>query len=173
VKFANYLAGLKNKFFILEDINTPKATFENQGENYFPIYAKETGPYRLSSRFGIMQDMYMVTELMKNEYSLEQMEEIPSLDSSGVFGKMATERLTSFTDCRKSSNLMKQKIVDAANIHNKIIKYIINCSETPDSELALKLLHLCYRFLVGLIENHQEMKHKIIPYLPIMNPHLS
>jgi hypothetical protein len=50
---------------------------------------------------------------------------------------------------------MKQKILDAANIHNKIIKYIVNCSEVPDSELALKLLHLSYKFLVGIIENHQ------------------
>jgi hypothetical protein len=31
VKFAECLASLKNKFFILEDINTPKITYENQG----------------------------------------------------------------------------------------------------------------------------------------------
>ena len=41
------------------------------------------------------------------------------------------------------------------------------------SELALKLLHLSYKFIVGLIENHQEMKPKIVPYLPVMMKHLS
>lgn len=40
------------------------------------------------------------------------------------------------------------------------------------SELSSKLLHLCYKFIVGLIENHQEIKPKIYPYLPIMMNHL-
>jgi predicted DNA-binding protein YlxM (UPF0122 family) len=80
-----------------------------------------------------MQDMYMVSELMKNEYSLSEIDQLMNIDSSGVFNKIGTDNLTSFTDCRMSSNLMKQKIVDAANIHNKIIKYITNCVEVPDS----------------------------------------
>lgn len=67
---------------------------------------------------------------------------------------------------------MKQKIVDAANIHLKILKYISNCAEIPEEELALKLLHMCYFLIVGLIENHQEMKPKIIPYMPIILKHL-
>jgi hypothetical protein len=70
---------------------------------------------------------------MKNEYSLEEIDKMLNLDTSGVFMKIGTDNLTSFTDCRKSSNLMKQKIVDAANIYNKIIKYVINCIDVPDS----------------------------------------
>lgn len=59
--------------------------------------------------------------------------------------------MINFTDERKSSNLTKQKIVDAANIHLKILTYMVNCQEVPESELALKLLHLCYYVIVSLI----------------------
>lgn len=75
-----------------------------------------------------MQDMYMITELMKNEYSLSEIENIPTLNGSGVFEKLSTELLVNFTDCRKSSSLMKQKIVDATNIHLKVLQYISNCA---------------------------------------------
>ena len=68
---------------------------------------------------------------------------------------------------------MKQKLVDATNIHNKILAYITNCKEIPEEELACKLLHMNYKLLVGLIENHQEMKSKVIGRLPEMMNHLS
>lgn len=75
---------------MLEDINTTKITLENQSENYFNVYSPQKGPYRQSSQTGIMQDMYMITELMKNENSLAELHKIPTLDDSGVFEKLGT-----------------------------------------------------------------------------------
>lgn len=68
---------------------------------------------------------------------------------------------------------MKQKLVDATDIHWKVVNYILNCKEVPQEELANKLLHMSYRMLVGLIENHQEMKSKILGVLPQMIRHIS
>lgn len=49
------------KFYILEDTNTPTISYDNQMENnYFPIYSDE------KEMPGLIQDMYMVNELMKN-----------------------------------------------------------------------------------------------------------
>lgn len=73
VKFAEFLGSLKNKFFTLEDINTPKITLENQSENYFNIYCEQSRPYKPSLHSGIMQDMYIITELMKNENELSKL----------------------------------------------------------------------------------------------------
>lgn len=107
---------------------------------------------------------------MKNENNLSNLEEIPTLVTSHTFENLSTDRLMNFTNERKTNNLPKQKLVDATNIHLKILSYITQCSEIPESELAAKLLHLCYKFLVGLIENHQEIKMKLLGYLPhIMN----
>jgi|688.fasta_scaffold360983_1 hypothetical protein len=68
---------------------------------------------------------------MKNETSFEKISEIATLDSSGIFNKLGTDCLLNFVDCRKSTNIVKQKIVYAANIHLKVLKYIINCDEVP------------------------------------------
>ena len=46
---------------------------------------------------------------------------------------------------------MKQKLVDATNIHQKILAYILNCPDVPNEVLAAKLLHMSYKLLVGLI----------------------
>ena len=73
------------------------------------------------------------------------------MDNSGIFNRLGSDYLINFTDCRKSSNITKQKVVDAANIHLKILAYMVNCQEVPESELALKLLHLCYNVIVSLI----------------------
>ena len=71
--------------------------------------------------------------------------------------------LTNFTSERRSSDKMKQQVVDATNIHEKVLKYIFNCKEIPTEELAAKLLHLCYKFLVSIIENNQDIKLRLIP----------
>lgn len=69
---AEFLTSLKNKFFILDDVNTTKITFENQKENYFNVYSPQEGSYKQSPQSSIMQDMYIITELMKNEHELTQ-----------------------------------------------------------------------------------------------------
>ena len=69
----------------------------------------------------------MITELMKNENNLSRLHELATLDDSGIFDKLSTDFLINFTDECKSSNLMKQKIVDATNIHIKVLTFISNC----------------------------------------------
>lgn len=89
-----------------------------------------------------------------------------------MFKKLGTDRLLNFTDERTSSNLMKQSVLDAENIHLKVLQFVLNCVEIPTEELALKLLHLAYKFLVSLIWNFQNIKPSLIPYIPIISHHL-
>ena len=119
-----------------------------------------------------MKTMYLINQLMKNEYDLSSIDTIPSIEDSGTFNILGTDHLLNFTNERTSSCLAKQKLVSATNIHSKIIKFIINCSEIPEEELTRKLLHLSYRFIVGLIENHQEIKTVLEKYIPNMINHL-
>jgi hypothetical protein len=56
---------------------------------------------------------------------------IKTLESSGMFKKLGTEKLLNFTDERTSSNFMKQSVLDAENIHLKILQFILNCTEVP------------------------------------------
>ena len=72
-----------------------------------------------------------------------------------TFKNLATEKMINFTSERRSSNNTKQQVADASNIHLKVLKYIFNCKEIPTDDLAVKLLHLCYKFLVSIIENNQ------------------
>lgn len=78
-----------------------------------------------------MQDMFMITELMKNQNEISNIDKIQTLDNSGIFNRLGSDYLINFTDCRKSSNITKQKVVDAANIHLKILAYMVNCQEVP------------------------------------------
>jgi hypothetical protein len=67
---------------------------------------------------------------------------------------------------------MKQSVLYAENIHFKTLQFILNCTEIPEQELALKLLHLCYKFFVSLIWNFQEIKPTLIQYIPFISHHL-
>ncbi len=80
--------------------------------------------------------------------------------------------MVNFTDERTSSNIMKQSVLYAENIHFKTLQFILNCTEIPEQELALKLLHLCYKFFVSLIWNFQEIKPTLIQYIPFISHHL-
>ena len=95
-----------------------------------------------------------------------------TLVSSKTYAELATAKLINFTDERKSSSLMKQQVVDASNIHKKVLTYILNCKDFPSADLAEKLLHLCYKFLVSLIENYQDIKLQLIPHLGQMTHHI-
>lgn len=68
---------------------------------------------------------------------------------------------------------MKQSVMDAENIHLKILQFVLNCTEVPEQgSESLKLLHLSYKFLVSLIWNYQNIKATLIPYIPLVQHHL-
>lgn len=67
---------------------------------------------------------------------------------------------------------MKQQILDASNIHQKVLTYILNCRDIPSEELAKKLLHLCYKFMVSIIENNQSVKLTLMEYIPRIKHHI-
>ncbi len=46
---------------------------------------------------GVMQDLFMISQLVKNQNSLARMRDIKSLDSSGTQSKLAEDRLINFT----------------------------------------------------------------------------
>jgi hypothetical protein len=41
------------------------------------------------------------------------------------------------------------------------------------NDLAIKLLHLSYRFLVGLIWNYQDIKLELMPFTPYIRHHIN
>lgn len=165
IRLHEYVAQRRNKFFTLEYQNTTKINLNNQKSLYFMMYKDEKDA-------GIMQDLYMMSELVKNENELKNLRDVKTLDASGTYKNLATEKLINFTSERRSSNNMKQQVVDASNIHEKVLKYIFNCREIPVDDLAIKLLHLCYKFMVSIIENNQEVKLTLIEHIPRMIHHV-
>jgi len=89
-----------------------------------------------------------------------------------MFNDLGTDRLVNFTSERTSSDIMKQNVLDAENVHLKVIQYILNCREIPVEDLAVKLLHLSYKFLVGLVWNYQNIKLELITYVPQISHHI-
>jgi hypothetical protein len=74
-----------------------------------------------------MEDMYLLTELMKNENSILSLHTITSIHDSGIFGALGSNRLINFTGERSSTNRMKQEIVYSSNLHLKVLTFIFNC----------------------------------------------
>jgi hypothetical protein len=62
LKLVEFMETHRNKFFILDDPNTTGVNDDNQGCNYFMVSDPE-GP-------GLMEVLYLLTELMKNENSI-------------------------------------------------------------------------------------------------------
>lgn len=105
--------------------------------------------------------------LMKNELTVRQVKNIDP-PFNVVYNLLSTINLVNFTNERKSTNSGKQQVVRATNIHKKVMNYILNCKEFPETPMAKKLLHMCYKFMVSLIENFQEIKMELLPYLKDM-----
>ena len=79
-----------------------------------------------------MKAMHMISVLMTNEYNLSNMAEIKSLEDSGIYDQLGTDRLINFTNERTSSNLPKQKLVCSMNVHSKVLNFVKNCTEIPE-----------------------------------------
>lgn len=74
-----------------------------------------------------MQDLFLISELIRYENSVLSIRGIPTLDSSKTFQELGTSKLVNFTSERTSSDLMKQNVLDAENVHLKVLQYILNC----------------------------------------------
>ena len=160
-----FIEGRRDKFYTLEYQNTVKINTNNQKNLYFMMYKDEKDS-------GIMQDMYMISELVKNESDVQVLKDVKTLDASGCYKNLGHEKLLNFTSERRSSNNFKQQVAEASNIHDKVLRFIFNCKEIPVDDLALKLLHLSYKFLVSIIENNQDVKLGMIEHIPRMIPHV-
>ena len=106
----------------------------------------------------MMTTLYNLSELMKNENDISNMSQMTTLESSSCYDYLAADKLLNFTMERSSTSQIKQYIVYCSNLHPKVLSFIFNCKELPEEELALKLLHLCYKFIVAMIENFNEIK---------------
>lgn len=109
----------RNKFFLLEDTNILNVTEDNQVCNYFMIYDRNSP--------GLMEVLYLLTELMKNENSILHVDSIKSIHEAGIFEALGSGRLINFTGERSSTNRMKQEIVYSSNLHLKVLNYIFAC----------------------------------------------
>ncbi len=114
------MAEHKNKFFMLDDQNIVRVDEQNQ-ENYFHLI------YDREHHNGLMEVLYLLTKLMKNENSVLDIHKILTIDGSKTYEKLGTEKLINFTGERSSTNRMKQQIVYASNLHEKVLNYIFNC----------------------------------------------
>ena len=63
VKLKQYIEEKKNKFYIMQDQTLVKMISpEEQGDNYVAIYKEDPSP----DKTGIMQDIYMMSEVIKH-----------------------------------------------------------------------------------------------------------
>ena len=117
---ANYIEERKRKFFTLDDQTLVNVSMKNQEGNYVFVYKDDKDS-------GIMQDLFMIAELIRYENSINDIRSIPTLDSSKTFVELGTAKLINFTSERTSSDLMKQNVLDAENVHHKVLQFILNC----------------------------------------------
>ena len=133
------------------------------------VYKEDLNP----ANAGIMQVINMMSEIIKNEVDVKDVKQYLSLESLGLTNLLGEETLLNFTDERNSSNIMKQSVLDAENIHFNVLEFILNCTEIPpDGSFSKKLLHLNYKFLVSLVWNNEHVKPTLIGYLPAIQHHL-
>lgn len=107
IELKRFIEEKKNKFYTMQDQTLVSVNMGNQAGNYVFIFKED------NKDSGIMQDIYMMSEVIKNEYKMSEIRGIKSLEGSGMFKKLGTERLLNFTDERTSSNIMKQSVLDA------------------------------------------------------------
>jgi hypothetical protein len=74
-----------------------------------------------------MQDLFMISELIRFENSIKDLRGIPTLDSSRTFADLGNNKMINFTSERTSSDFMKQNVLDAENVHLKVVQFILNC----------------------------------------------
>jgi hypothetical protein len=100
LKLLAFMEEHRNKFFILEDSNIINVTEDNQACNYFMVYDERN--------LGLMEVLYLLTELMKNENSITNIDRIKSIHETGIFEALGSNRLINFTGERSSTSRMKQ-----------------------------------------------------------------
>lgn len=100
LKLLEFMELHRNKFFLLDDSNIVNVTEDNQSCNYFMIY-DHNAP-------GLMEVLYLLTELMKNENSVLNLDGIRSIHEAGIFEALGSRRLINFTGERSSTSRMKQ-----------------------------------------------------------------
>lgn len=93
---------------------------KNQEGNYVIVHRDDKDS-------GIMQDLFMIGELIRFENSVLNIRQVPTLDGSKSYNELGTSKLINFTSERTSSDLMKQNVLNAENIHWKVLQYILNC----------------------------------------------
>ena len=81
-------------------------SLKNQEGNYVIVYKDDKDS-------GIMQDLFMIAELIRFENPIKDVHTFPTLDSSRTFSELGTSKLINFTSERTSSDLMKQNVLDA------------------------------------------------------------
>jgi hypothetical protein len=100
---------------------------KNQDGNYVVVHREDQMP----KDSGIMQDMFMISELIRFENTMKNMPNTPTLDSSKTFAELGTSKMINFTSERTSSDWMKQSVLDAENLHMKVLQFVLNCKEIP------------------------------------------
>ena len=53
-----------------------------------------------------------------------------------------------------------------------MLNFIFSCEEMPESDLAVKLLHMSYYFIVSVIENFNQLKAIMQWHIPKMMHHI-
>lgn len=115
-----YIDSVRNSFFILEDPNLININFDSQNDNYFLVYEE-------GNTNNLMSSLYYLSELMKNENDIKNLDRMKTLETSHCYDYLGAEKLINFTMERSSTSQVKQYIVYCSNIHQKVLSFIYNC----------------------------------------------
>lgn len=75
----------------------------------------------------MMTTLFNLSELMKNENDISNIDRMRTLEGSGCYDYLAADKLLNFTMERSSTSQVKQYIVFCANLHPKVLAFIFNC----------------------------------------------
>lgn len=119
-------------------------------------------------RSGIVQDMYFLSRVLKQNANLKNTETLMTVDES-LFdrGKL----LPTITEKEMNDRLF-QTMALVQEVHVPIFDYIKMVKEEPTTEDHYRLLCSIYNYLTLLVFNNIENKQHMMQYIRLVLPHL-
>lgn len=96
LQLSEYVLKRREKFYTLRDQNTLKINSLSEVNSYHNIYKEHPD----EKESGIMQDLFMLSELMKNEKSISRLRDIQTLAQSGLDKYLSSDRLINLANER-------------------------------------------------------------------------
>lgn len=160
---------MKYKFNMLRDPEILNYNEENAKSFPFSIWKVYDQTTKLElQRSGIIQDMYFLSRVLKQNANLKNTETLMTVDES-LFdrGKL----LQTITEKEMNDRLF-QTMALVQEVHVPIFDYIKMVKEEPATEDHYRLLCSIYNYLTLLVFNNIENKQHMMQYIRLVLPHL-